>query len=43
MKNFFTLQYSGNIQQLLNEVEQNILIYQWEADQLFVDEKARGK
>jgi hypothetical protein len=29
--------------QLLDEVEQNIVIYQWRADQLFADAKGRGK
>jgi hypothetical protein len=32
-----------NIQQLLDEVEQNTVICQWRADQLFADAKGRGK
>ena len=29
--------------QLLDETEQNIVIYQWQADQLFADVEGRGK
>ena len=29
--------------QLLDETEQNIVIYQWWADQLFADAEGRGK
>ena len=29
--------------QLLHETEQNIVIYQWRADQLFADAEGRGK
>ena len=29
--------------QLLDEVEQNITIYRWRADQLFADAEGRGK
>ena len=29
--------------QLLDETEQNILIYQWRSDQLFADAEGRGK
>ena len=29
--------------QLLDEAEQNIVIYQWRADQLFADAEGRGK
>ena len=32
-----------NIIQLLDETEQNIMIYQWRADQLFADAEGRGK
>ena len=32
-----------NIIQLLDETEQNIVIYQWRADQLFADAEGRGK
>ena len=32
-----------NIIQLLDEAEQNIVIYQWRADQLFADAEGRGK
>jgi len=32
-----------NIKQLLDEVEQNIVICQWRADQLFADTEGRGK
>ena len=32
-----------NIIQLLGEAEQNIVIYQWRADQLFADAEGRGK
>ena len=32
-----------NIIQLLDETEQNIVIYQWWADQLFADAEGRGK
>ena len=31
-----------NIIQLLDEAEQNIVIYQWRADQLFADAEGRG-
>ena len=33
---------NNNIQ-LLDEVEQNIVIYQWRAEQLFADAESRGK
>ena len=33
----------GYIIQLLDETEQNIVIYQWRADQLFADAEGRGK
>ena len=33
---------NNNIQ-LLDETEQNIVIYQWRADQLFADAEGRGK
>ena len=33
----------NNIIQLLDETEQNIVIYQWRADQLFADAEGRGK
>ena len=36
------LQQLKNIQ-LLDEAEQNIVIYQWRADQLFTDAEGRGK
>ena len=29
--------------QLLDETEQNMVIYQWRADQLFADAEGRGK
>ena len=32
-----------NNQQLLDEVEQNIMIYQWRADQLFAEAEGWGK
>ncbi len=32
-----------NIYQLLDEVEQNITICRWRADQLFADAEGRGK
>jgi len=32
-----------NNKQLLDEVEQNIVICQWRADQLFADAEGRGK
>ena len=32
-----------NYIQLLDETEQNIVIYQWRADQLFADAEGRGK
>ena len=35
--------YNANIIQLLDETEQNIVIYQWRADQLFADAEGRGK
>ena len=38
--------YIGNVPlniQLLDETEQNIVIYQWRADQLFADAEGRGK
>ena len=33
----------NNIIQLLDETEQNIVIYQWRADQLFADAEGKGK
>ena len=33
----------GIIIQLLDETQQNIVIYQWRADQLFADAEGRGK
>ena len=33
----------GDNIQLLDETEQNIVIYQWRADQLFADAEGRGK
>jgi len=33
----------ANNKQLLDEVEQNIVICQWRADQLFADAEGRGK
>jgi len=33
----------SNNKQLLDEVEQNIVICQWRADQLFADAEGRGK
>ena len=36
------LSASNNIQ-LLDEAEQNIVIYQWRAGQLFADAEGRGK
>ena len=38
-----TLMISENNIQLLDEAEQNIVIYQWRADQLFADAEGRGK
>ena len=38
-----TIDVMGNIIQLLDEAEQNIVIYQWRADQLFSDAEGRGK
>ena len=35
--------FAANIIQLLDETEQNIVIYQWRADQLFADAEGRGK
>ena len=35
--------YMTDIKQLLDEVEQNIVICQWRADQLFADAEGRGK
>ena len=37
------LKNSSYIIQLLDETEQNIVIYQWRADQLFADAEGRGK
>jgi len=34
---------TANTKQLLDEVEQNIVICQWRADQLFADAEGRGK
>ena len=34
---------AANNIQLLDEAEQNIVIYQWRADQLFADAEGRGK
>ncbi len=42
----FTLRQNDNSHnnyQLLDEVEQNIVICQWRADQLFADAEGRGK
>jgi len=36
-------QRQTNNKQLLDEVEQNIVICQWRADQLFADAEGRGK
>ena len=36
------LYFHNNIQ-LLDEAKQNIVIYQWRADQLFADAEGRGK
>ena len=36
------VKYINNIQ-LLDQTEQNIVIYQWRADQLFADAEGRGK
>ena len=33
----------ANYMQLLDETEQNIVIYQWRADQLFADAEGRSK
>ena len=38
-----TMIISANNMQLLDETEQNIVIYQWRADQLFADAEGRGK
>ena len=35
--------FNMNIIQLLDETEQNIVICQWRADQLFADAEGRGK
>ena len=35
--------FCKNIYQLLDEVEQNITICRWQADQLFADAEGRGK
>ena len=35
--------FTTDIIQLLDETEQNIVIYQWRADQLFADAEGRGK
>jgi len=40
---FFELIYLSANKQLLHEVEQNIVICQWRADQLFADAEGRGK
>ena len=40
MREYTTM--NNNIQ-LLDETEQNIVIYQWRADQLFADAEGRGK
>ena len=37
------IHYFIYIIQLLDETEQNIVIYQWRANQLFVDAEGRGK
>ena len=39
----FRPQTLSNNKQLLDEVEQNIVICQWRADQLFADAEGRGK
>ena len=36
------MKHTNNIQ-FLDEAEQNIVIYQWRADQLFADAEGRGK
>ena len=38
-----TMIISANNMQLLDETEQNIVIYQWRADQLFADAEGRVK
>ena len=40
---WISLELFANIKQLLDEVEQNIVICQWQADQLFADAEGRGK
>ena len=42
-KVFQKLEFLLNNIQLLDETEQNIVIYQWRADQLFADAEGRGK
>ena len=39
----WTFQLMKNNIQLLDETEQNIVIYQWRADQLFADVAGRGE
>jgi len=39
----FIFDFTLNNKQLLEEVEQNIVICQWRADQLFADAEGRGK
>ena len=39
----FCVSMYTHIKQLLDEVEQNIVICQWRADQLFADAEGRGK
>ena len=42
MKSRLRINFRNN-EQLLDEVEQNIVICQWPADQLFADAEGRGK
>ena len=42
MKSRLRINFRNN-KQLLDEVEQNIVICQWRADQLFADAEGRGK
>jgi len=41
--NSIALNIASDNKQLLDEVEQNIVICQWRADQLFADAEGRGK
>ena len=43
VQNLYSTLKQNNLKQLLSEVEQNIVIFQWRADQLFAIAEGWGK